>query len=106
MDASPRGGAPWDERLEPGALFDLMDPLIGPDGVRMINHPWDEPLFGRDLGYLRAIGFDPRQPLPRVADASPEGTLLARPGGLGSLSAVHHLRGSVPGLVLEVGRAA
>ena len=67
LPASPRGGAPWDERLEPGELFDLMDPLIGPDGVRMINHPWDEPQFGRDLGYLRAIGFDPRTPLPATA---------------------------------------
>jgi hypothetical protein len=64
VPASPRGGAPWDERLEPGALFDRLDPLIGADGVRMINHPWDEPLFGRDLGYLRAIGFDPRRPVP------------------------------------------
>ncbi|MBK9037488.1 MAG: PHP domain-containing protein [Myxococcales bacterium] len=81
VPASPRGGAPWDERLEPGALFDLLDPLIGPDGVRMINHPWDEPQFGRDLGYLRAIEFDPRAPLPRAADGSPGGTLLARPGG-------------------------
>ena len=81
VPSSPRGGAPWDERLEPGELFDRLTPLLGPDGVRMINHPWDEPLFGRDLGYLRAIGFDPRRPLPAVADASPEGTLLARPGG-------------------------
>ncbi len=81
VPASPRGGAPWDERLEPGALFDRLDPLIGADGVRMINHPWDEPLFGRDLGYLRAIGFDPRRPVPATDDGTPNGALARRPGG-------------------------
>ncbi|MBA3395731.1 MAG: PHP domain-containing protein [Deltaproteobacteria bacterium] len=68
-------GAPSDEYLEPGALFDRMAPLVGADGMMMLNHPWDEPLFGRDLGYLRAIEFDPRVP---IGDASP---LLRRPAG-------------------------
>ncbi len=81
VPGSPRAGAPWDERLEPGALFDRLDPLIGGDGVRMINHPWDEPLFGRDLGYLRAIGFDPRRPVPATDDGTPNGALMRRPGG-------------------------
>lgn len=81
VPSSPRGGAPWDERLEPGALFDRLDPLIGPDGVKMINHPWDEPTFGRDLGYLRAIGFDPRQPIPKTADGSRNGMLQRRSDG-------------------------
>lgn len=81
VPSSPRGGAPWDERVEPGALFDLIDPLIGADGVTMVNHPWDEPTFGRDLGYLRAIGFDPRRPIPSRADGSPNGALLRTPGG-------------------------
>jgi hypothetical protein len=79
--AEPRGGAPWDERLEPGALFDRLDPLIGADGVRMINHPWDEPQFGRDLGYLRAIGFDPRRAIPDAPDDSANGALRRRPAG-------------------------
>ncbi len=68
-------GAPSDEYLEPGALFDRMAPLVGADGMMMLNHPWDEPLFGRDLGYLRAIEFDPRVP---IGEASP---LLRRPAG-------------------------
>ena len=79
--SAPRGGAPWDERLEPGALFDRMAPLIGPDGVVMLNHPWDEPQFGRDLGYLRAIEFDPRRPIPPAPDGSSNGMLLEAPGG-------------------------
>lgn len=73
VPGEPRAGAPWDELVEPGALFDRLDPLIGDDGVRMINHPWDETQFGRDLGYLRAIGFDPREPL--------DDALLRAPGG-------------------------
>jgi hypothetical protein len=68
-------GAPSDEGIEPGTLFDRMAPLVGSGGVMMLNHPWDETLFGRDLGYLRAIEFDPRVPI-RDGD-----TLLKRPTG-------------------------
>jgi hypothetical protein len=84
----PRGGAPWDELCEPGALFDLMESLMPPAkaGVMMLNHPWDEPLFGRDLGYLRAVGFDPRKPVPAVDDGTAQGVLARRPaGGHGNL---------------------
>ena len=79
LPGSPRAGAPSDEYLQPGELFDLMDPLVGPLGVAQLNHPWDEPQSGRDLGYLRAIEFDPRLP---VGDrASNNWMLLDRPGG-------------------------
>lgn len=81
--AEPRAGAPFDERIEPGALFDLLDPRMGLDvGIHMLNHPWDETVFGRDLGYLRAIGFDPRVPIPEVDDGSNNGVLMrGLPGG-------------------------
>lgn len=75
MPEAPRAGAPWDELVEPGALFDIMAPLVGDDGMMMLNHPWGEPQFGRDLGYLRAIKFDPRVP---IDDRS---RLVARPRG-------------------------
>jgi hypothetical protein len=77
--ALPRGGAPWDEMLEPGELFDILGPMLGPDGISMINHPWDETQFGRDLGYLRAIKFDPRRSIPAEPDGSNNGVLLERP---------------------------
>lgn len=73
--SEPRAGAPSDEGLEPGALFDRMAPLVGDGGVMMLNHPWDETQFGRDLGYLRAIEFDPRVPI------TDEHVLLRRPAG-------------------------
>ena len=75
VPSAPRAGAPWDELLEPGALFDTMAPLVGDGGMMMLNHPWGEPLFGRDQGYLRAIKFDPRVPI----DA--RSPLLRRPAG-------------------------
>ena len=76
MPGEPRAGAPWDERIEPGQLFDRMAPLVGDGGMMMLNHPWGDPLFGRDIGYLRAIKFDPRQP---VED---QPMVVKRPGGL------------------------
>lgn len=77
----PFGGLPGDERIEPGELFDRLEPRIGPDGVHMLNHPWDDPEFGRDLGYLRAIGFDPRVPIPASDDGTNNGMLMRAPAG-------------------------
>jgi hypothetical protein len=76
MPGEPRAGAPWDELIEPGQLFDRMAPLVGDGGMMMLNHPWGDPLFGRDIGYLRAIKFDPRV---RVDD---QPMVVKRPGGL------------------------
>src|SRR5262245_59438226 len=73
--SQPRAGAPWDELIEPGTLFDRMAPLVGDGGMMMLNHPWGDPLFGRDTGYLRAIKLDPRVPLDT---RSP---LMKRPSG-------------------------
>ena len=79
IPGAARAGAPSDEYLQPGELFDIMEPLVGPHGVAQLNHPWDEPQSGRDLGYLRAIDFDPR--LPVDDRASNNWMLLDRPGG-------------------------
>jgi hypothetical protein len=77
VPSEARGGAPWDELIEPGELFDRMAPLVGDDGMMMLNHPWSDPLFGRDLGYLRAIEYDPRLPIDDTVNAR----LLRRPQG-------------------------
>jgi hypothetical protein len=73
--SAPRGGAPWDEKMEAGELFDRVKERMGPEGIHMLNHPWDETQFGRDLGFLRAIGFDPRKPIPEREDGTPNGVL-------------------------------
>jgi hypothetical protein len=77
VPSEARAGAPWDELIEPGVLFDRMAPLVGDDGMMQLNHPWSDPQFGRDLGYLRAIKYDPRLPV----DQGPNAPLLRRPQG-------------------------
>ena len=51
-------------------------PVVGDGGMMMLNHPWGDPLFGRDIGYLRAIKFDPRKRVEKRP------MLTKRPGGL------------------------
>jgi hypothetical protein len=76
---APRNGAPDDERLEPGALFDRIAPLYDGEGVAQLNHPFAETAFGRDEGFLTAIEYDPRKPIATSDEAGAK--LLSRPAG-------------------------
>jgi hypothetical protein len=79
----PRGGAPWDELLEPGGLMDAVEPLFatgGAAGVRQMNHPWSDAKLGRDQGFLRVLGYDPRIPIRPGASYAAD-ILLRAPGG-------------------------
>lgn len=76
---APRNGAPDDERLEPGALFDRIAALFDGTGVRQLNHPFAENVFGRDEGYLTALEYDPRQPITATDEVGRQ--LLRAPGG-------------------------
>ncbi|MBX3229620.1 MAG: PHP domain-containing protein [Labilithrix sp.] len=58
----PRNGAPWDERLEPGALFDVVAALSPERGVAQMNHPFSPTTLGRDEGFLNALHLDVREP--------------------------------------------
>jgi hypothetical protein len=81
---APRNGAPDDERIEPGALFDRMAALYAGEGVAQLNHPFAENVFGRDEGYLTAVEYDPRVPIRD--DGGVGSDLLRRPaGGRGNL---------------------
>jgi hypothetical protein len=78
----PRNGAPWDERLEPGALFDRVASMMPERGVIQMNHPFSSSSFGRDEGFLTAIGLDPRHLIGASPPAAtPEGQLTKRPLG-------------------------
>lgn len=78
----PRNGAPWDERLEPGALFDRVAGMTVERGVVQLNHPYAAATLGRDEGFLRAIKLDPRHLVsPSAAPDTPEGQLTKRPNG-------------------------
>lgn len=89
-EALPKNGAPDDERLEPGALFDRMEPLFVGRGVRQLNHPFEETVFGRDQGYLTAIGWDPRDDVPLRPTDTPAGQLPRQPGGPGGAANIDH----------------
>lgn len=78
---APRNGAPDDERLEPGALFDRIEPLFDGEGVRQLNHPFSETAFGRDEGYLTAIEYDPRRPIVGAEEGEAGEHLLRSPAG-------------------------
>ena len=76
-----RNGAIVDDRLEPGELFDRMENLYSSVGVAQMNHPFGESEFGRDIGYLSALEYDPRSRVPNAPQKTPAGQLRRRPGG-------------------------
>ncbi len=70
--ASPYRGGVWDEKIEPGTLFERMRQTGGlsADGIIQLNHPFTPSDFGRDLGYPQAIGFTTAGGLPARDDGS------------------------------------
>jgi hypothetical protein len=83
----PRNGAPWDELREPGQIMDdiEVDPAFQGAGVRQLNHPFSQEKLGRDQGFMRAIGYDPRTPIASGASFAAD-VLLGQPGGPGKHS--------------------
>jgi hypothetical protein len=77
-----RISAPWDELREPGQLMDDIEPAFSPAGagVRQLNHPYSESKLGRDQGFLRAIGYDPHDPIAKQ-DSFAAQVLTRSPGG-------------------------
>ena len=81
----PGNGVPWDELREPGQMMDDIDALFaipGVQGVRQLNHPFAGSKLGRDQGFLRAIGYDPRTPIAPGAGFAAD-LLLRTPGAPG-----------------------
>lgn len=79
--ALPLNGAPYDELVEPGELFDRAKPLFTASGVIELNHPWSPAEFGRDLGFPRAIFLDCTKDLPGSDDGSNNGVFVRSPKG-------------------------
>jgi hypothetical protein len=77
----PRNGGPADEFVEPGELFDRIDPLASASPIYQLNHPWAAALFGRDLGFPRALSLDCRKDLPAGDDGSSGGMYVRAPKG-------------------------
>ncbi len=87
--AAPRHGGPQDEFVEPGELFDRVEPLYTGLSIIQLNHPWAEPEFGRDLGFPRAIGLNTFDDLPEFDDGTAGGMYIRSPAG-GHANNDHH----------------
>ncbi|HYO56324.1 CehA/McbA family metallohydrolase [Archangium sp.] len=81
----PRNGAPSDELVEPGELFDRVKdsapPPLRDQLLVQLNHPWSDTEFGRDLGYPRALALDTRKNLPSSDDGTNAGMYVRTPRG-------------------------
>jgi hypothetical protein len=82
-DDAPRNGAPWDELVEPGALFDRVAArgFRRDTGIIQLNHPWADLEFARDLGFPRALGLNLDEPLPTSDDGTAAALFLRTPEG-------------------------
>ncbi len=101
----PRNGGPFDERVEPGELFERTRPLFTGEPLIELNHPWADPEFGRDLGFPRAILMDLRKDLPSGDDGTRMGVFVRTPAGASFANDGHHaqevMNGSENGLFLQ-----
>lgn len=81
----PRNGAPADEVVEPGELFDRVmastSPTLQKQLVIQLNHPWADAEFGRDLGFPRALALNTLKNLPSHDDGTRAGMYVRTPRG-------------------------
>ena len=68
----PYRGAAWDQLQLPGELFTSMADAGWPadSGVIQLNHPISYLEFGRDLGWVTALGIDGNEPIPTEFDGT------------------------------------
>lgn len=101
----PRNGGPYDERVEPGQLFDLMKTGFTGLDVIELNHPWAEAEFGRDLGFPRAIFLDTTKDLPTADDGTNQYVYVRTAPGASQANDAHHaqevMNGSDSNLYLQ-----
>ena len=87
----PRNGAPFDELAEPAEIFARVKQADFPEhGVIQLNHPWSDTIFGRDLGWPRAIGMNLNEPLPKSNDGTGPGLFTNRPLGVEFRNSDYH----------------
>ncbi|MDP2276483.1 MAG: hypothetical protein Q8N23_14125 [Archangium sp.] len=101
----PRNGGPYDERVEPGQLFERTKNLFSAEPFIELNHPWADPEFGRDLGFPRAIFMDLTKNLPAGDDGSRQAFFARTPSGSTFANNAHHaqevMNGTDNGLFLQ-----
>lgn len=102
----PRNGGPFDERVEPGQLFERTKNLFSSaESFIELNHPWADPEFGRDLGFPRAIMLDLNKDLPATDDGTRQGFMRHLPKDSTFTNDAHHaqevMNGTDNGLFLQ-----
>ncbi len=101
----PRNGGPYDERVEPGQLFERTKNLFSAEPFIELNHPWADPEFGRDLGFPRAISMDLNKNLPAGDDGTRQAFFVRTPSGSTFANDAHHaqevMNGTDNGLFLQ-----
>ncbi len=101
----PRNGGPYDERVEPGQLFERTKNLFSAEPFIELNHPWADPEFGRDLGFPRAIFMDLTKNLPAGDDGTRQAFFARTPSGSTFANNAHHaqevMNGTDNGLFLQ-----
>ncbi|PZR13971.1 MAG: hypothetical protein DI536_11655 [Archangium gephyra] len=101
----PRNGAPIDERVEPGELFERVKPAFTGEPMIELNHPWADPEFGRDLGFPRAIFMDLRKNIPASDDGTRQSVFNRQPANASFKNDDHHVQevmnGTDNGLFLQ-----
>ena len=101
----PRNGGPYDERVEPGQLFERTKNLFSAEPFIELNHPWADPEFGRDLGFPRAISMDLNKNLPAGDDGTRQAFFVRTPSGSTFANNAHHaqevMNGTDNGLFLQ-----
>jgi hypothetical protein len=85
----PRNGGPFDELIEPGSLFDRTEPLFNATSIIELNHPWLEPIAGRDQSFPKALSLSALRDLPDHDDGTTGGMFIRAPGG-GHANDSHH----------------
>lgn len=101
----PRNGGPFDERVEPGQLFERTKNLFTGEPFFELNHPWADPEFGRDLGFPRAIYMDLNADLPASDDGTRQAFFIRTPKDATFANNAHHgqevMNGTDNGLFLQ-----
>jgi hypothetical protein len=90
----PNMGAAWEEMALPGEVFTRMrDAGWDEDtGVIQMNHPLSYLEFGRDLGWITAIGLDATGDLPLEFDGSLPSLFAYQPPGADFANSDYHVQ--------------
>ena len=82
VEGQPRKGAPADENIEPGELYERIRAMSDVDTVIQLNHPRSYSVGSVGLGYFSNFKFDPTVAIPSSDDGTTNAFMRTEaPGG-------------------------